>query len=392
MPGLDAALWRLGGVRPLDQAGWRAGGVHRLDTALWRAVAAARVASLVYAVVSGLVELSGFARPGLGLGVLLVMTVWTVVVTVLLERPARRTRWLLSIDLAVAGGALLLGLAVQDRADVLAGQATLTLSWGAVPVLAWAVRSGPAGGGAAAVVLSAATLLWRQELTRPTLGSCVLLLLAGLVVGYVVSLARQAEVAYAAVVQEQARQGERERLAREVHDGVLQALAMVAKNVQDPELARLATDQELALRALVAWAPQALPDGDVDLRALVPAGAAVHVAAPASPVLLPGAVARELAAAVRACLDNVRAHANGGPAWVLIEDELDLVTVTVRDEGPGIAPGRLEQAAAQGRRGVVGSIRGRVEDQGGTMTVTSAPGRGTEVELRVPRRGRPAGR
>ena len=72
---------------------------------------------------------------------------------------------------------------------------------------------------------------------------------------------------------------------------------------------------------------------------------------------------------------------------MLVEDEPDAVTVTVRDDGAGCEPARLETAAAEGRLGVAGSIRGRMADLGGTVTVVSAPGQGTEVELRVPRQG-----
>jgi len=63
--------------------------------------------------------------------------------------------------------------------------------------------------------------------------------------------------------------------------------------------------------------------------------------------------------------------------------------VTVRDDGVGMPAGRLDAAEHEGRLGVVASIRGRIEDVGGTVSVVSAPGEGTEVELRVPRaRGR----
>jgi signal transduction histidine kinase len=70
---------------------------------------------------------------------------------------------------------------------------------------------------------------------------------------------------------------------------------------------------------------------------------------------------------------------------VLIEDEGETVTVTVRDNGDGFAPGRLDEAASSGRLGVVQSIMGRLRDVGGEAHVTSSPGRGTEVELRVRR-------
>ena len=43
-------------------------------------------------------------------------------------------------------------------------------------------------------------------------------------------------------------------------------------------------------------------------------------------------------------------------------------------------------AVPAGRRGLAESIEGRMERAGGRATVTSAPGEGTEVELRMPRR------
>nr|BFE68060.1 hypothetical protein GCM10020092_013610 [Actinoplanes digitatis] len=58
----------------------------------------------------------------------------------------------------------------------------------------------------------------------------------------------------------------------------------------------------------------------------------------------------------------------------------------MRDEGPGIAPERLDEAEEQGRLGVAQSIRGRIADLGGAVRITSAPGQGTEVELTLPRR------
>ncbi|WP_372491751.1 ATP-binding protein [Nocardiopsis dassonvillei] len=88
-----------------------------------------------------------------------------------------------------------------------------------------------------------------------------------------------------------------------------------------------------------------------------------------------------------AALDNVERHCpEGTRAWVLVEDEDDAVTVSVRDEGPGIEPGRLERARSEGRIGVAQSVLGRVRDLGGTVEYVSVPGQGTEVEMRVPRR------
>jgi signal transduction histidine kinase len=105
-------------------------------------------------------------------------------------------------------------------------------------------------------------------------------------------------------------------------------------------------------------------------------------------VVLAAARARELAAAVGAALANVSMHAGeGARAWVLLEDEGSEVVVSVRDDGRGFGSARLAEARAEGRLGVASSIEGRVRDLGGTMTVESAPGAGTEIELRVPVEG-----
>ena len=358
----------------------RTRGVARLDTALWRALAVARAAALVYALVSGAFAYGTWARPVLGLAVLLAMLLWTVVVIVLLAR--HRTPALLTADVAVAATLLLSGRVVQGPTEIDLGAPSLTLAWGVIPVLAWGVLRGPWAAAGAGAVLGAATVLWKGDLDRPTVGSIVLIVLVGVGVGYVATLARGAERAYADAVQATARQAERDRLARSVHDGVLQTLALVSRESADPALAGLASEQERALRALVAG-PAAVPSGVCDLRSLVLAAPDVQVVSPATPVLLPAHACTELAAAVAACVDNVRRHA-GGTAWVLLESAPDEVVVTVRDDGPGIAPGRLETASQDGRLGFAQSVRGRVADLGGSVVVVSEPGQGTEVELHVP--------
>jgi signal transduction histidine kinase len=182
----------------------------------------------------------------------------------------------------------------------------------------------------------------------------------------------------------QAAATERERLSRQVHDGVLQALALVARRTSDAELSQLAAEQERSLRRLVAGTAEPAPEGLADVRALLPSSSDVELAAPAEPVLLPARVATELAAAVAEAVRNARTH-GAGHTWLLVEDEPDAVTVSVRDDGPGMAAGRLAEAEAEGRLGMARSIRGRVTELGGTVVVDTAPGQGTEVELRVPR-------
>src|SRR5699024_2369770 len=111
----------------------------------------------------------------------------------------------------------------------------------------------------------------------------------------------------------------------------------------------------------------------------------VHVSAPAEPVVLDRATAGEVLAAVANILDNVRRHAGAGAqTYVLVEDLDGEVVVSVRDDGAGIVPGRLQQAEAEGRMGISRSIVGRVEALGGSARLESAPGAGTEWELTVP--------
>ena len=262
-------------------------------------------------------------------------------------------------------------------------------------MLAWAVAYGRRAGMAAAVVLGACDIARHRPISgafnASALNGPFLLLLAGWVVGYVSRLAVQAEQAVQQAAQLEAASRERERIARGIHDSVLQVLALVHR--RGMEAGRLAGEQETALRNLIAAGDgEPLPLGELDLRTLLSQeiSTTVSVVTPAEPVRLGSEAARETASAVRAALDNVRHHGgDSARAWVLVEDERDQVTVTVRDDGPGIPAGRLEEAAADGRLGISQAIRGRIRDLGGSVGITSAPGTGTEVRLHVPRRGEP---
>ena len=360
---------------------------------LWRAIAVFRFAGLGYAVLLTVINRADYARLGWAWVVIAVMTAWTVATTMAYARPDRRTRLLLSADLAVTAGLLLSTAALQYPAAMRNGVPPVTGIWVAGPVLAWAVRYGRRAGAFTALILSGCDFLLRSEKITVALNGVVLLLLAGVVVGHLARLAAEVETERQHAVEVEATSRERERLARDIHDSVLQVLAMVQRRGAEAggeaaELGRLAGQQEAALRSLVGSGPAATPSGDVDLRALVlPVQSdQVTVSAPAQSVRLEKEAARELTAAIRAALDNVRRHCGErARAWVLVEDEPGLVTVTVRDDGPGIAEGRLAEAAAAGRLGVSHSICGRLRDLGGSATITSVPGEGTEVELRLPR-------
>jgi len=360
----------------------------------WRVVAAYRGLALAYAVAVAAAGAPPYRHPAAGAAVLAALAAWTVAITVWSLRAGQLPTAALAADVAVAVAAIALTPAAVAHHEITSGAATLPGPWAAAPVIGVAVARGPAGGVLAALVVAAADIGERGTLTQNTLYGAVLLLLAGGLGGYVVRLSQRAEAATAAAARLEAATAERERLARDIHDSVLQVLALVARRGaalggEAAELGRLAGEQEVALRTLVST-PLPIVDaqGDVDVRAqLEPlAGERVTVSCPATHVRLPGRQADELTAAVRVALANVAQHAGGeARAWVLLEDESDAVTVTVRDDGVGFDPARLDQARREGRLGVAQSIVARMEMIGGTATLESAPGAGTEVELRVPR-------
>ena len=277
-------------------------------------------------------------------------------------------------------------------------------------VVGWAVLRGWRTGMLAAFLVGVADLLevgvaTQTALDTSTVNNIVILVLLGGCIGYCADLSRDGHAALSEALRVQAEVRERDRLARTVHDGVLQTLSLIHRRGTDlgggaGELAALAADQERLLRALVSRVPGAPAPGDshlaagavgqVDLRSVLGryADRAVNVIPPAGPVLMAASVAEELAAAVSAALDNVRLHAGAdAQAWILIEDKGRDVTVTIRDNGVGVPAGRLAEAAISGRMGMTDSIVGRMGELGGTTTFESRPGAGTCLELTVSKNG-----
>ncbi|MEY9890917.1 signal transduction histidine kinase [Catenulispora sp. MAP5-51] len=389
-----------------------------VDTALWRALGFFRSLALLYAITRFAASYNQYAHIGPAIVVLFTMSVWTAWTGIVYHRTTTPRRALLSFlaaDLAVGAAAVLSTVLVDTPTRIQDGALTLPTVWSSAPVIAAAIALGWRGGVGAAALMGGADLLERGALSPDSIHNIVLMVLTGAAIGYVTELGRTAELTLVRAQRLEAATRERQRLARDIHDGVLQVLALVQRRGAEiggagRDLGLMAGEQELALRALVhSWhevEQEAGADGadpvdpvDLDLCALLGrlTGPRVTLAGPGAPVALPSPVAREVAAAAAAALDNVRAH--GGPgadglgarAWILVEDEGDGVIVTVRDDGPGIPEGRLEEARRAGRLGVAHSIRGRLADVGGSVEVVSIPGQGTEVEMRVPRPPVPRG-
>ncbi|QOV38900.1 sensor histidine kinase [Streptomyces ferrugineus] len=386
-----------------------------VEQPLWRALAGYRVLTMVYAIGLFVSAHDEVARPWVAVAYFCVLAVWTLATLPRVANAASCTKRFLTADLTIALAGILLTRLAETPARIDSGAPTLPSIWTAGAVLAFAIKGGWRWAAFASTLVAAANLVHRSGVpTRDTVHMVLLVWIASIAIGYVVEVARASERTLARALEIEAATRERERLARDIHDGVLQVLAMVQRRGaviggEAAELGRMAGEQEVALRTLVSGglvpvsrvsedaAEGAVvraveePDeaaGPVDLRALLApyAGARVSLAEPGAPVSLAPLAARELSAAVGAALDNVREHAGEhARAWILVEDEPDEVIVTVRDDGPGIPEGRLAQAEGEGRLGVALSIRGRLRDLGGTAELISVPGQGTEVELKVPK-------
>lgn len=348
---------------------------------------------LVNAIGLNVYRADNFRHPTAGAVCVVVMVLWTGFATWAYADPRRRTFLLLATDLAIVLTLLFVTPVVKGAGF----RATVPGFWVMGALFAWAIQYRWVGGLVAGVLLAGVDMSLREDVKQSDYGNAFLLVIGGAIVGFLCASLQQMATDREVAERSAAVAAERARLARVVHDGVLQVLALVQRRGRElggeaAELGRLAGEQERELRGLIR-AQEAVatrPPDTVDLvgeLSMLERSGTVTVSTPGSPVELPATTARELLAATRACLDNVRLHVGeDAPAWVLLQAFPDRIELSVRDDGPGIPAGRLEEATRQGRLGVVEAIRGRVTDLGGTAELVTGTN-GTEWELVVPRPG-----
>ena len=177
----------------------------------------------------------------------------------------------------------------------------------------------------------------------------------------------------------------RAEMAAHLHDSVLHTLALIQRADASPEVVGLARRQERELRAWLYRAPEP-PEGRlrpaveaiatrVEQRHNVPVDIVVVGDAPLDDA------GRALVDACQEAAFNAARHSGAPLVSVYVEVEPDELTGFVRDEGKGFDPDQVPTD----RRGIADSIRGRIRRHGGSVTITSSPGEGTEVQLRLPR-------
>ena len=96
-------------------------------------------------------------------------------------------------------------------------------------------------------------------------------------------------------------------------------------------------------------------------------------------------VCEEVLAITREALLNAFRHAEAEAVWVVVDYAQQALTVSICDNGMGVSERRIEERQKEGHWGIAG-MRERASKLGGQLTVTSCPGKGTNIELEIPRR------
>lgn len=185
---------------------------------------------------------------------------------------------------------------------------------------------------------------------------------------------------------------ERANMATRVHDSVLQTLALIQRRADNPQqVAQLARAQERELRSWL-FSGEVPGSSGRDVASVAAAVQRIQKDVEASHGIEVEVVTvgdcelddnlRELMASAREAAVNAAKWSGAGVVSIFAEVEPEQVSVFVRDRGTGFDPGSIPQD----RKGVSESVYGRMRRHGGTASVRSAHGEGTDVELTMPRR------
>ena len=318
-------------------------------------------------------------------------TLWTLAtVSVSARAPVMlRTAWWIGADIVVSSAVIALAAMASTQRGFYGGYPFST-------VLVAAHGGGYPGGFIAAGVLSLVSVIFLSNPGEVISSSLVYLAGAGVIVwGFDVirrndAQRRALEQRLAAEEAERVRSQERADTAAALHDSVLQTLALIQRRSDDPAaVASLARGQERDLRdwllgrgqlggaASESTVAAALADAAAEVEAHYPITVEVVTVGDA-PLDERGAA---VVAAAREAMVNAAKHASVSSAAVYAEVDQATLRVYIRDRGSGFDP----QAVPDDRRGITESIVGRVERAGGTATVSTRPGSGTEIELSLPR-------
>lgn len=332
-------------------------------------------------------EVGTTGRVGILWSAIVIAVVWTVVtVVVAYRRPALLSRWgFLVVDLALATWVAMTPRLIDAQVFFAGGYPISS------PFLIATTR-GISATVIPALVIAASSAIGASFANARAAEILAINFLSPLVVAWAFGTIknqdarrRQAEEALAVERMKLARADERAEMAAHLHDSVLQTLALIQrKSPENREVTRLARRQERELRAWLNGGPP-LAAGNTLSTAIIRAAEEVE---DEYDVLVEVSTAgdRELderiagvVLAAREAMTNAARFAGVDRIYVLAESRDEGVKLVVRDQGAGFDP----ETVSEDRRGIRESIVGRLDRVGGTATIRSAVGEGTEVELSV---------
>jgi signal transduction histidine kinase len=208
---------------------------------------------------------------------------------------------------------------------------------------------------------------------------------------------RAIETRYEAVI------AERTRIARDMHDGLLQDVAGIAMqldavlpHIRDEAVAArvrhiLALTERTGRDARLAVVDMREQSDSVDLaaavqdearRTIAPAGLPFTVRVTGPVRLVSTRVCEAAVSVMHEAVTNALKHAAAQWITVSVVFRRRTVRLSLRDDGRGLTPAPNDGDSA-GRIGLIG-MRERAATVGATLRVSSIPGRGTTVRLDVP--------
>ena len=368
-------------------------------------------------------------RPTAAAALLAVLAAWSAVWTAGVHR---RDRWVsgvtgIVVDLALACVAIGADHWVYDGTH----PQSFASAWPVVAVVATGVGAGAWWGLAGGTAVGVANVIGASMIGTgmdgawlSSWGSLVLIAASGWVGGWV---AERLRTTAQAAADAQARAD----VARTLHDGVLQTLAVIQRRSDDADLVALAKEQDAELRTFLrgehapsttAAHPDSLdsPAGSNDQSSRIATGGPSDPGDkpdPNSPgnrrtrdlldiaarlrselarvgraqqvdvqlvVIDPGSAkgpaADALIGATAEAVVNAAKHAQVQQVWVSVDRRLPSGTmVVVHDEGAGFDPDTTPEGT-----GLTASVRGRLALVDGGATITSRPGKGTDVTMWAP--------
>lgn len=272
---------------------------------------------------------------------------------------------------------------------------SLPWSWPAASIMAAGLMFGTRAGFVSSLFVGAAgyysefVVLNRNDSELASLSKLGLWVITGTLAGYVVTRLRRAESQISVA-------RAREEVVRELHDGVLQTLAVIQRRSDDQELAALARDQEHDLRGFLAGTRGEQEEFEPAIRRLAARHERMHppckvnvVVAGDFPILTEPQLSA-VTGAVGEALTNAGKHGHASKVTIYAEPAEDSfltkpdgaqdcsVFVSVKDDGEGFDVDSTSESI-----GISSSIRGRIEEVAGVAEIESTAGRGTEVQLWV---------